>query len=186
MGDSSCFHDIKHNQQRSGIFQNEGLFVLTRGLIASARATTAVRAAAAALGPRPAAAQLAGPQVAQLCRADRTLVPRQAEPVPDLQGAEVDHEHAGRAGAHRQDEQGRADAHGELDAGAARRPESGRPEADSAGGRAAGGRGAAARCAHSSLHSSVADPWHFWVWIRIRISGSMPLTNGSVSFYFHN
>jgi hypothetical protein len=90
----------------------EIFLVLTRGLIASARAATAVRAATAALGPGPAAAQLAGPQVAQLRGADRPLVPGQAEPVPDLQGAEVDHEHAGRAGAHRQDEQGRADAYG--------------------------------------------------------------------------
>ncbi len=36
------------------------------------------------------------------------------------------------------------------------------------------------RCG-SSLFCSVADPWHFGIWIRIR--GSIPLTNGSGSFY---
>ena len=89
-------------------------------------------AATAAMCPGPAAPQLPGPQVTQLGRADRPLVPREAEPVFYLQGGQVDHEHARRTGAHGQDEQGGANAHGQLDARAAGSPKGGRPKAHGA------------------------------------------------------
>jgi hypothetical protein len=42
------------------------------------------------------------------------------------------------------------------------------------------------RFLNSLLTGSVADHHDILVWIRIRIQGSMPLTNGSISLYFHH